>query len=31
MNATHVSIVLVLAIVIMCAALMLVGCQAPLR
>jgi hypothetical protein len=31
MTSTHVALTLVVAIIIMCAALMLAGCQVPLR
>jgi len=31
MSSTHVSLSLILAIVIMCLALLLVGCQVPMR
>ena len=31
MNTMHVAIVLVLAVVIMCVALLLAGCQVPMR
>ena len=31
MNSTHVALALILAIVVMCMALLLVGCQVPLR